>query len=144
MDLTRALTALCLFLVSVCLVFCFCAIFSLRHTLNEVALWRTDMQETVTDIITDLDSEQTQADEKEEIAVAEDPASVADAEDFLFIENTRLPDSGFDTLLIYRWNRRYPATRFFTLSTEGFRPAERTDFAGSSHDCITEERWVAE
>lgn len=69
MDLTRALTALCLFLVSVCLVFCFCAIFSLRHTLNEVALWRTDMQETVTDIITDLDSEQTQADEKEEIAV---------------------------------------------------------------------------
>ncbi len=82
--------------------------------------------------------------EKEEVAVAEDPASVADAEDFLFIENTRLPDSGFDTLLIYRWNRRYPATRFFTLSTEGFRPAERTDFAGSSHDCITEERWVAE
>ena len=79
---------------------------------------------------------------KKEVVVAEDPAGVAGPEDFLFIENTPLPESGFDTLLIYRWNRRYPATRFFTLPAEGFRSEETMDFPGSSHDCITEERWV--
>lgn len=76
------------------------------------------------------------------LVVAEDPAAVCTADDLLFIENTPLPESGFDTLLVYRWNRRYPATRFFTLSTEGFQLAETTEFSGSSHECITEERWV--
>lgn len=80
--------------------------------------------------------------EKKEVTVAQDPASVAGGEDYLFIEDTPLPESGFDTILIYRWNRRYPATRFFTLSTEGFQLTETAEFAGSSHDCITEERWT--
>ena len=79
---------------------------------------------------------------KQELVTTDDPAAIASGEDFLFVENTPLPQAGFDTLLIYRWNRRYPSTRFFTLSTEGFELAERVDFAGSSHDCITEERWV--
>lgn len=79
---------------------------------------------------------------KQELITADDPAAIASDEDFLFVENTALPQAGFDTLLIYRWNRRYPSTRFFTLSTEGFELAERVDFTGSSHDCITEERWV--
>ncbi len=79
---------------------------------------------------------------KKELAVADDPASCCAADDFLFVENTPLPSS-VDTILIYRWNRRYPATRFFTLSTEGFQRVETAEFAGSSHECITEERWEA-
>ena len=79
--------------------------------------------------------------EKEELTVADDPASLCQKEDFLFVENTPLPQSGIDTLLLYRWNRRYPATRFFDLSTDGFLLRESTDFVGSSHDTITEERW---
>lgn len=80
--------------------------------------------------------------EKKDLVITDDPAASASGEDFLLIENTPLPESGFDTLLIYRWNRRYPSTRFFTLPTEGYKLTERVDFAGSSHDCITEERWV--
>lgn len=80
--------------------------------------------------------------EKKEIVVAENPAEAWEQGDFLFIEDTALPENGVDELLIYHWNRRYPATRFFTLSTDGFALAETREFKGSSHDCITEERWV--
>ena len=79
--------------------------------------------------------------EKKELFVSDDPAADCDNEDFLFVENTPLPAGKIDTLLLYRWNRRYPATRFFTLSTEDFVLKETTDFQGSSHECITEERW---
>lgn len=80
--------------------------------------------------------------EKKELVVASDPAAVCKQDQYLFIENTSLPETDVDTLLIYRWNRRYPATRFFTLSTEEFTLEEQTDFQGSSHECITEERWT--
>ena len=78
---------------------------------------------------------------KNELTVADDPATCCAQDDFLFIENTPLPTHGIDRLLIYRWNRRYPATRFFSLSTDGFTLKSTKDFQGSSHDCITEERW---
>ncbi len=81
--------------------------------------------------------------EKKELTVTDSPAENCGANDFFFAEDTPLPDKGIHTLLIYRWNRRYPATRFFSLSTEDFVLKETVDFAGSSHDCITEERWVA-
>ncbi len=81
--------------------------------------------------------------EKKELVIADDPSSVTTKEDFLFAENTPLPTQSIDTLLIYRWNRRYPATRFFTLSTENFRHIETVEFAGSSHERITEERWIS-
>ena len=79
--------------------------------------------------------------EKEELIVAEEPASLCGKNDFFFAENTALPTEGIDTLLIYRWNRRYPATRFFKIPTDGYVLKERVDFPGSSHELITEERW---
>lgn len=81
--------------------------------------------------------------DKKELYVTDHPAASCGKEDFFFAEDTPLPEGDIDTLLIYRWNRRYPATRFFTLSTEGFVLKETAEFQGSSHDCITEERWVA-
>lgn len=81
--------------------------------------------------------------EKKELTIADDPAAVCGKEDFLFAENTPLPTDGIHTLLIYRWNRNYPATRRFNLSTEDFVLAETAEFAGFSHPRITEERWKA-
>ena len=80
--------------------------------------------------------------EKKELIVASDPAAVCQKDQYLFIENTALPETNVDSILIYRWNRRYPATRFFTISTEDFDLEEQTDFCGSSHERITEEGWV--
>ncbi|MBE6711963.1 MAG: ribonuclease Z [Ruminococcaceae bacterium] len=79
--------------------------------------------------------------EKKELLIHDDPASVCEKDDFFFAENTPLPEKKPDGLLIYRWNRRYPATRFFNLSTEGFTLTKSSDFCGSSHERITEERW---
>ena len=49
-----------------------------------------------------------------------------------------------DTLYVYKWNRRYPATTFLDLDPvkNGLRLAERTDFVGSSHDAITKETYI--
>lgn len=47
-----------------------------------------------------------------------------------------------NTLIVYRWNRVYPADRFFAPESHGFRLANKTDFAGSSHDDIDREVYV--
>lgn len=47
----------------------------------------------------------------------------------------------FDRIVIYRWNRHYPADTFWNLdlTAAGYRLTEATDFSGSSHETITKE-----
>ncbi|MBR6916710.1 MAG: hypothetical protein IKN38_00865 [Clostridia bacterium] len=49
-----------------------------------------------------------------------------------------------ERLVIYRWNRKYPADVYLTADPydEGFRLSGISDFKGTSHDRITEEVWV--
>lgn len=47
-----------------------------------------------------------------------------------------------EEILLYRWNRSYPGDLQFDLPLEGYRLAETTEFAGNSHEKITEERYV--
>jgi hypothetical protein len=42
-------------------------------------------------------------------------------------------------LVIYRWNRHYPADLHFSLSMEDWRLVQTTEFAGTSHEKITRE-----
>lgn len=62
--------------------------------------------------------------------------------DFCFVENSdpapyREKIAG---IILYRWNRRYPADIFFDVSLlEGRNLIERTEFPGSSHEKITRE-----
>lgn len=77
------------------------------------------------------------------LTVAEDPCAAADDADFAFVEDTD-PLSRWDKvdeILIYRWNRVYPADRRFAGDLTGFRLTEITEFVGSSHDKITKEVW---
>lgn len=80
---------------------------------------------------------------KEELMIFPDPAKQAGAGEYLFIEDTPLPKEGIEEILLYRWNRSYPATRRFSPepSALGFSLEESEDFKGSSHERITEERW---
>ena len=83
------------------------------------------------------------ADAIPDLHVAEDPQSAATPDAWCFLETlapdpTRLPD----TLLIYRWNRHYPADLAFSLPMDGYRLAETSDFIGSSHKKITKEVWT--
>ena len=43
----------------------------------------------------------------------------------------------FDKIIVYRWNRRYPADK--TLTIEGKTLNSTYEFAGNSHEKITEE-----
>lgn len=77
------------------------------------------------------------------ITVAEDPYAAAGEEDFVFAEDTD-PTSAWEkvtAVLLYRWNRTYPADRYFRGDLAGFRLTESTEFVGSSHDKITKEVW---
>ena len=83
------------------------------------------------------------------------PEGLRTAEDFLeqagpgevcFLE-TEDPAAWADRaegLIVYRWNRKYPADCHFPLDLEarGWRLEETAEFAGSSHEKITEEVYV--
>lgn len=47
-----------------------------------------------------------------------------------------------EKIVLYKWNRVYPADLYFDLDLANWRLVESTDFAGTSHDKITEEVYV--
>ena len=65
----------------------------------------------------------------------------AGAGDICFLEDGEISLAGVSRLVIYRWNRHYPSDRKFPYEPEacGFRRVSTTDFAGSSHEKITED-----
>lgn len=68
-------------------------------------------------------------------------AQLAGAEDYCFAEDGAVPLDGVTELVVYRWNRHYPSDKVFPYVPEacGFRKVSSVDFAGSSHDAITED-----
>ena len=77
----------------------------------------------------------------ENLIVDEEYMSKAQADDYCFVEDKDISLENCSTLVIYNWNRHYPADKFFTfnLKKEGFKLISTRDFAGSSHEKITEE-----
>lgn len=77
------------------------------------------------------------------VTVSENFLSDAADGDFSFAETTDPAPycASAERIIIYRWNRRYPSDLKFTYSPEesGRRLVSTTDFAGSSHEKITEE-----
>lgn len=77
----------------------------------------------------------------ENIRVAEDfPARAGDG-DFCFFENVNPVPwlERAERIVLYRWNRHYPADRWFPQPLPG-RTVQRTeDFPGESHETITKE-----
>lgn len=71
-------------------------------------------------------------------------ASKAAEEDFCFVEDGVLPMERCRYLVLYHWNRKYQADRFFEhdLKAEGFQRISKADFSGHSHEKITEEIYV--
>ena len=61
---------------------------------------------------------------------------------FVFAENFMVTEDKIQEIIIYKWNRVYPADIFFNISLDGWSLAETVDFIGSSHEKITRERYV--
>ncbi len=64
--------------------------------------------------------------------------------EFCFCEDVRLLpyQHKIEKIILYKWNRVYPADLHLDLSLEGWVCAETKEFAGSSHDKITREVYV--
>lgn len=69
----------------------------------------------------------------------------AGAEDYCFVENTSVAEfkENISQLVIYKWNRDYPADFYFDIDYANDYKLETTlDFIGISHEKITREVYV--
>ena len=78
---------------------------------------------------------------KERILVVDDPLADCPDGGVCFVEMTELKPyiESISTLIIYHWNRMYPADKRLDITpTEcGFKMSAKYEFVGSSHDKIT-------
>lgn len=61
--------------------------------------------------------------------------------DYCFIENGDYDIDKCSVVILYKWNRKYPADRYFDVQKlkKDFKLVKKTDFVGNSHEKITEE-----
>ena len=79
-----------------------------------------------------------------EILVDEDFLEKAGEGDYCFLENTPVPDQfrNLESVIVYRWNRRYPSTVKFPVEMlTGREVVETVEFYGYSHENITMQRY---
>lgn len=85
------------------------------------------------------------ADYSDHIKVSDDFLDIAQPQEFCFVENVSVfpAPKTIEKIIVYRWNRKYPADTFF--STEYLldkQLLETMDFPGKSHPKITREVYV--
>ena len=78
------------------------------------------------------------------LTVADDPFAAAGKDDWCFVEDLPLAPvrKKMGRLVLYRWDRVYPADRTLDLDLASLRPVSTVEFAGYSHEKITEEIYV--
>ena len=84
-----------------------------------------------------------QFEKSDNIVVSDKYLKKANANDFCFIEDGDFCFDEADEIIIYRWNRHYPADKYFDADVRslGFELYSSEDFIGSSHEKITEEKY---
>lgn len=79
------------------------------------------------------------------VTVTEDFSEAGD-KDLCFFELEHVTEFADKTnrIILYRWNRKYPSDKKFPFlpRDKGFTLESSVDFAGNSHDKITEEIWT--
>ncbi len=75
------------------------------------------------------------------VTVDDNYISSAKDEDYCFVEDKDYDLSKADEVILFLWNRDYPADKFleFEPKSMGFKRVQKTDFEGSSHKKITME-----
>jgi hypothetical protein len=59
---------------------------------------------------------------------------------YVFAENPDdIQTSRYDELILYRWNRTYPADQYLMIDWEDWHLADSSEFPGYSHEKITKE-----
>ncbi|MDO5549159.1 MAG: ribonuclease Z [Eubacteriales bacterium] len=67
----------------------------------------------------------------------------AGADDLCFVEREDVSPyaAAIHTVILYRWNRHYPADTYFALDWKNYRKIETVSLEGKSHPEITREIW---
>ena len=63
---------------------------------------------------------------------------------YYFIEFTSpsYVSKAFEGIILYKWNRRYPADIYFDIDLKNYILKESFDFPGNSHEKITKEIYI--
>lgn len=75
----------------------------------------------------------------EKLCICSDFLSRASEQDLCFVEDTDIPFDAVTQIYLFRWNRDYPADRYWNGDPQalGFEKISTEHFAGSSHKKIT-------
>ncbi len=79
--------------------------------------------------------------EDERIVVSENYLEEAGEEDFCFVEKESLKsyEDKIKKLIIFKWNRVYPADQHLDIDPEKMKKVQEEEFVGFSHEKITME-----
>lgn len=79
-----------------------------------------------------------------DIRVDEDFLEKASMGEFCFLEGegASQAESRIEKLIIYKWNRLYPADVRFDVDIDGWKLEKTSEFAGNSHEKITKEVYI--
>lgn len=82
--------------------------------------------------------------EADNLWVTDQIANEAGAGEFCFLEDQ--DPAAFaekiEKVILFRWNRSYPADQYFTMDLSGWKLVDTVEFAGSSHEKITQEQYI--
>ena len=84
------------------------------------------------------------AEEQSLLCVDESFLEKAGPGEYCFVENKDVVpyESRIEEVILCHWNRDYPADMYFKMDLGSWKLAETQEYAGSSHEKITEERYV--
>ena len=79
--------------------------------------------------------------EDDRIVVSENYLEEASGEDFCFVEKEPLKafENEIKKLIIFKWNRVYPADQYLDIDPEKMTKVQEEEFVGFSHEKITME-----
>ena len=81
--------------------------------------------------------------DSDNIKIVKDFSSANLSGQFVFAENPEsVKEEMLEKIILYRWNRKYPADQFFPIDLTGWKLSETDEFAGNSHEKITKEIYV--
>lgn len=71
------------------------------------------------------------------VEICENPAEMENR--YCFAENFLVNEEDIEEVIVYKWNRLYPADTYFNIDLENWNLTETVEFEGSSHEKITRE-----
>lgn len=104
----------------------------LEKTKNE-KLWITSFSEDIFDV-----------NAADNIIIDNQFIEKIEKEDYCFIENIDVNTiiDKVDKIILYNWNRHYPADKYFNINLDGWVVVSEDEFSGFSHEKITEKIYV--